>query len=153
MKAWYVNAYDVAGGIHSTEGPMSWSVAQSRVAYFATIEEVSRTTIDEGPRSRGKRTDLCECGNAKRTPRAESCDICKRIDDERYAAGHRDTLTNEVRNLLRRHWPDWLDGAEVRAVTNDEESSAALYKLRTRGEIESRRIPAFGVVYRTRRAA
>lgn len=93
----------------------------------------------------------CECGRLKPHPCSKCCTECDRLDRERYADARRSKLINEVRALLERHYPDWLDGYEIRHTINDEESSSALWQLHKRGEIEKRRIGA--VEYRLRRAA
>ena len=95
----------------------------------------------------------CECSRPKR-PRAPCCDECKRIDNERYAAERSVNVATSVRRLLRHHYPDWVDGAEIRDAI-DEYASDALWNLHESGEVEKRHIEGFGMVYRLkqRRAA
>lgn len=97
----------------------------------------------------------CECGRVKESPRAEGCNECKAIDDERYAAEKSGTVAEAVRRLLRHHYPDWLDGAEIRETVNSTQSSGALWDLYKSGLVEKRALQGFGMVYRLkqRRAA
>jgi hypothetical protein len=97
----------------------------------------------------------CECGNEKPHPLSTSCLECERIEADRYQIARRGII-DHVRTLLKHHYPDWIDGAEVRAVLNDKETSSALWKLIGADEVERRETPGMGIMYRLkqqRRAA
>lgn len=92
---------------------------------------------------------ICECGRIKERPRADGCNQCKAIDEARYRAEREEgTLTGKVKILLARHWPDWVDGAEIRDIINDRQSSTTLWDLRRAGEIEQRKGHGAGNEYR-----
>jgi hypothetical protein len=93
----------------------------------------------------------CECGQP-RAPKSDSCDECKRITSEWYTA-QRGGVRAAVHALLLRHYPDWLEGVEIRATVNSRESSSALWALEQDGKVEARRFKGCGYTWRIKRAA
>lgn len=91
--------------------------------------------------------DPCECGNRPRLGKGKGCAACEAIDAARYAAA-KESLASRVRSVLRHHWPDWVDGVDVRDAVNDRESSAALWRLWKIGEVEKRPTSGLGNEYR-----
>ena len=100
---------------------------------------------------------ICECGRVQESARALGCNECRRIQAEHEAAERKERQGNvreTVSRLLARHYPDWVDGAEVCSVVGARGSST-LWDLHEDGEIEKRWEKGFGMVYRLkqRRAA
>jgi hypothetical protein len=92
---------------------------------------------------------MCECGQGPRVGgKATGCKRCERIDQQRY---ERDTVVSQVSSVLRRSYPDWIDGTELRGAINHPEVGGALWNLQRAGKVEQRPEPGSGLVYRWRR--
>ena len=93
----------------------------------------------------------CECGKLKRSrSEARGCDDCEALDRQRLA--RTGGVSHAVKSLLVRHYPDWLDGSEIRALVNNKESSAVLWRLVKAGAVERRQFAGSGMEYRLRRS-